>query len=98
MMDLAGERVVIQGLKSAHEHNGKEGTVSELMPETGRFKVVLDSQETIAVKNDNLRLAPTARASLSLGDKEKIMLLKLTSSPEMIANLMKEMQAMEPPL
>jgi len=84
-----GERVRVQGLKAAHQHNGKRGRVSEYLEDSGRYKVVLDSGEVISVKNDNLRLA-TSQANLTLGDKEKIMFFKSGNfdNPLMIAEML----------
>ena len=56
-----GERVRVQGLKSALQHNGKEGTVQEYLTESGRFQVALDSGEVISVINVKLRPIGSAR-------------------------------------
>merc|ERR1711920_1097575 len=90
---VVGERVLVEGLISAAQHNGKEGVVNEYIVDTGRFKVSLDSGEALAVKNSNMRLATEARANLTPEDKQHIMGMKLSifENPalvtEVLANL-----------
>jgi len=98
MSSCNGERVRVQGLKSASQHNGKEGTATEYLTESGRFKVVLDSGEVISVRNDNLRLA-TSLANLTLSDKEKIMFFKSGNfdNPMMIAEMLANLPNMTGP-
>merc|ERR1712232_946082 len=87
---VVGERARIQGLTTAHQHNGKEGTVSEYVAETGRFRIALDTGEVLAAKNTNLTLATEARANLTVRDKQNIMSFKLSSwaNPVFIAEVL----------
>ena len=55
-----------QALVTAHQHNGKEGTVCEHIPDTGRFRIALDSGDAVSVKASNLRLATAARPNLTV--------------------------------
>ena len=58
---VVGDRVELEGLKGAAEHNGKHGTI--VGPQNDRLKVLLDGTEskTLALKPANLKkLAPPA--------------------------------------
>lgn len=84
------ERVSCHGLQAASQHNGKEGTVSKYVAETGRFDVALDTGEHVAIKPQNLTLATEARAALTVDHKQHIMSLKLfvAVNPQLIAEVL----------
>lgn len=60
-----GDSVLIGGLQSANQYNGKEGTIEKLLGEKheGRYRIKLvdddDNKTFIAVKPKNLNAAPT---------------------------------------
>ena len=49
-----GTKVTVTGLQSAPQHNGKQGTIVKLYPATGRYVVTLSSDDTVAMKGENL--------------------------------------------
>ena len=52
-----GSMVIVRGLRSAPQHNGREGKVLSFEPYTGRYIVVLDPagvEPTLSVRPDNL--------------------------------------------
>jgi hypothetical protein len=56
-----GTKVTVTGLKGAAQHNGKQGTIVKLYPATGRYVVTLSSDDTVAMKGENL-IPPGAEA------------------------------------
>ena len=50
----AGHQVVIHGLSSSPEHNGKNGMVRGFEQQRGRYEVQLDDGSTISVRPENL--------------------------------------------
>ena len=48
------DKITVAGLQGAPQHNGKTGTVVKLYPATGRYVVTLSSDDTMALKGDNL--------------------------------------------
>ena len=57
----SGDTVIVDGLKVAKKHNGKEGRIVKFLESEGRYKVELsdDEQTTIAIKPENLKTAAT---------------------------------------
>lgn len=49
-----GTKVTVTGLQGAPQHNGKQGTIIKLYPATGRYVVTLSSDDTVAMKGENL--------------------------------------------
>lgn len=49
-----GTKVTVTGLQGAPQHNGKQGTIVKLYPATGRYVVTLSSDDTVAMKGENL--------------------------------------------
>ena len=56
------DKIIVTGLQGAPQHNGKTGTVVKLYPATGRYVVTLSSDDTMALKGDNL-IPPGADAA-----------------------------------
>lgn len=73
-----GERICVKGLKDAPQYNGEKGMVDHHIPEAGRFRVILDTGELLAVKPRNLMSMSELRDTLSIGQKQRIMDLKLS--------------------
>ena len=52
---LVGKRVVVNGMISKPELNGRGGTAISFDDGKGRYSVRLDSGETLAIKSNNLQ-------------------------------------------
>ena len=57
---LAGDAVMVHGLKGAAQHNGKQGVVQRFDGDKDRFIVMLEGEKELAIKPENLRRAGLA--------------------------------------
>merc|ERR1711998_189219 len=67
-----GVNVIVQNLRSAAQHNGKQGVIESYDPQKERYTVQLQTQEVIALKTSNFQQIIEGVRITGLGSKPRL--------------------------
>merc|ERR1712227_164103 len=67
-----GVNVIVQNLRSAAQHNGKQGVIESYDPRKERYTVQLQTQEVIALKTSNFQQIVEGVRITGLGSKPQL--------------------------